>query len=163
MLRQKPARCFILNVYMRETFEHASRARTVPMEETLGGTEDSRNAIGGNTAFLERFEISRPELVLDEYCHAGLKRLNEFLSLATRGEGKIEHAVRQLIVLACLVARRTEECNNYFLLSILLYSLYQRTGLLELAHRRCMNPYGPAACLQQSFVLRVKRRTLPAE
>ena len=74
---------------MREAFEQSQRRFAVPTEEPLRGTEDSGDAVGLNTAFLQGLEISRPELVLHKDRYLRLQRLQEQIGVLSRSERQI--------------------------------------------------------------------------
>ena len=84
-------------------------ACAIPMEEPLGGAEDSADAVGRDTAFIQLSQVGRPELVLHEQRHLRFQGVQETLRMTARSEGQVEHAIGQLVVLPCLVSRRREE------------------------------------------------------
>ena len=126
---------------MREVLKESERRCPVPMEEPLGGTEDGTDAVGRDIAIVQFFEISGPELVLDEKRHFRLQRIQELFRVTPRGEGQVEDPVSQLVVLSRLISRRRKERNHdlYGLLALgswlLAFQLFNnRSCLLELAY-----------------------------
>ena len=149
---QQLERSLVLHVYMREAAEQGEIGFAPRQEEELPRTEDSRDAIGRNSSFLEFVQIGRPKLVLDEDRHLGLQRIEEPTCVATRSERQVQHVIHTVVVLAQLIARGREERQHDAAVRLLFaQTLNERTCLLELAHRRHMDPNGSFADMFQSL------------
>ena len=138
---------------MREAAKQGEIGFAPRQEEELPRTEDSRDAIGGNSPFLEFVQIGRPKLVLDKESHPGLQRIQEPTCVATCRERQVQHVIHTVVVLTQLIARGREERQHDAAVRLLFaQTLNERTCLLELAHRRHMDPNSSFADMFQSLL-----------
>ena len=83
-----------------------------------------------------------PELILYEERHLGLHQTEEACHIARGVHWQIAHNVGTLIVLAHLVARRTEEGEQYLVLGMLAAeAFHERASLLKLSQGCGMEPH----------------------
>ena len=94
VLRQKCTRSLVLYEQVGETMQQLQRCLSVPVEEPLGGTEDSRDTISRNTAFLQLLQVRRPELILDENRHRRLQSLYELACVPAGRKRQIQNSIR---------------------------------------------------------------------
>ena len=141
-LSQQLAALLVLHEEVGEAVEHTAVLASVPAEEDLIRTEDTRHTVDRHVAVLEDVEVVIPELVLDEERHHRTYRTEEADGIDGRVKGQIADDVGTLIVLAHLIARRREERQQNLVVRMLATQLFHEwTALLELTQRGSMKPH----------------------
>ena len=116
---QQFAAHLVLHEETGEAFQHTPILPTIPAEEHLARTEDAAHAVGGHTAMFQDMEVVVPELILDEERHAGTHQSQEAARVAGGIKRQIADDVGSLVVLAHLIARWREECQQNLILWVL--------------------------------------------
>ena len=126
---------------MTEMTEHRAQHTSVGLEECLMFAENARNEISGDLPTVQFLKDVAPELVLHKEGDGRLGDVEESAAFRRRVVRQVADDVGTLVVLAHLVARRTEEGLQDAILRVLLaQSLDEGTTLLELAERSGMEP-----------------------
>ena len=127
---------------MGKAVEHTTILTSVPTEEDLVRTENAGHAIDGYAAVFQDMQVVIPELVLDEERHHGADITQEATGIGDGVQRQVADDVGAGIILAYLIARRREECQQDFVLRMILSQLFdQRTALFELSQRGSMEPH----------------------
>ena len=143
MLLQQIYRLLVLDKEVVEAMQLSKEPFPIPTEEILTRTEDGAEQVGGTTAALQLLHVVEPEVVFDEEGYLRLDGLHPAAGVATAVHRKVKDMVGMGIVLPHLVARGREKGDDDGVVAVLLLVLLQHgSGLLELAHRRGVEPNG---------------------
>ena len=131
----------VLYEYVAVALQLLSKPFAVGLEEILRGSEDGREEIGRCGSALERLEVVEPEVVFDKEGNVGVHQLHQPSCVALGIWRQIDDDVGLIVVLPYLEAGGREECENDFVFGMQLAELlYDRSGLLEFAERRGVEP-----------------------
>ena len=138
---EQTLRLLILHEDMTEVTEHWAQHTAVRLKESLMLAEDARDEISGNLPTIQFLKDIAPELVLHEESENRLGDVEESSALGGLVIRQVANDVGTLVVLAYLIARRTEESLQNAILRILLAQcLDEWATLLEFTERSGMEP-----------------------
>ena len=135
---------------MPHRFQLLTEPNSIPTEEIGIGFKDKRNIEQRYAGIFQSPHIIEPKLILDEESRHKMVAFHPLCGMTRRIGRKVKHLVGQRVVLAHLVARRRKKRKqNLVLGKLLLQCLDNRSSLLELAQRGCMEPNPSIAWLSR--------------
>jgi len=149
VFQQQFARRLALHKNMGKDIQEMSVPGTIPPEENLAWTKNTRYQVDRDLLFLYPVQEMEPEFILHKQYHLQWDQFYQFAGIQGSIQGQVHHMVCHLIVLSLLVPRRRKKAEQDFpVRALLLHGFNHRSSLFKFPQGSAVKPHHPVLRLK---------------